>query len=500
MNAIFLSGRLLQRLLIVLVSLLSLFIAACGGTSAPPTFAAQQLLPTAKSVQGNGQFVVTALKNLGEKRISRTVFEYTFAASIQNTGPAAATSVNAKLLTVPLGTEIIDGTMAAGTIPAGATVTPSDVIVLRQDRTLPFSVEALVWDMKASATAITTTTPAASAQLSNLKPAEVYVFSLSDLGIPADATGVSVTGGVTDALIKERSLRFSTAGDNGAQQAALFKVTAGATPLDLHANIRSLRPQEVITHIEAAEDGSTLPVPTLLISGFGVNNAFIGNTLKFKPATATSLDLKDDSEGLIMAADNVKISLKKYWIFDAADNSFSISGKALQQLSNALPPGSLNVTINLVSKDGEFAANYEFLAIKHSATLTGKFVNSQGQNVATLTGKKVLLKGFNSNLRKVASVDSNGTFKFDGVIPDSYLLTLNDLDNPNVVSSSTAVFATSTQVNVTIGYALDKPTSMVSIKSGRPMGVPILNSVTQNGEAPPAREVRSSAASNAGVK
>jgi folate-dependent phosphoribosylglycinamide formyltransferase PurN len=57
-------------------------------------------------------------------------------------------------------------------------------------------------------------------------------------------------------------------------------------------------------------------------------------------------------------------------VFRSADNSFTISGVKLRQLMDALPTGMLNISVNLVSADGEFAAVYEFAVSRgvHEAT------------------------------------------------------------------------------------------------------------------------------------
>lgn len=461
----------------ILLTLLS----GCGGTtSSTIDQPAQKSLLSVKAALATNPLIVTGLQYVSEKRISRTVFEYTYRVNIKNTGSADAAGVNAILTKAPTGTDIIDGAVAAGTIGAGQTATPTDVIILKQDRTVAFNAADLVWQISS----------ANVMQLAPVKPAEVVVLSLKDLGIAGNAPTVTASGAVTDALLKDGTLRFSTPGDTGADQFAEFVVASGTNTTRLQLLIRSVRPTEVVTQIEPFDDGS-LPgaVPALIITGLGPNNSFTGSPLKFKLAGSALLDLKDDSDGLILTAGKQSVNLKNYWVFNAADTSFSISGPVLQNLLNVLPAGSLNVIMNFVSKDKEFASVYEFLAVKQSANLSGKFVTPEGANVDSLTTRKVLLKGFNSDLRRVVPVDANGTFSFEGVIPDTYQLTLNDLDNPNVVSASTAVFAGSTQVKVSIVYALGATSSAVSIKSSRVKGTFAGNSVTQDGAPPPAHPV-----------
>jgi hypothetical protein len=243
-----------------------------------------------------------------------------------------------------------------------------------------------------------------------------------------------------------------------------------------------------LVHMEPLEDGSSPGVqPNLSIAGLGPNNSFVGNPLTFKLEGVKPLDLKDDSDGLVTSLDNTGVSLKNYWTFNAADNSFTISGTKLQQLMAVLPKGALTVLFNFVSKDGEFAVSYELLAIRQSATIAGKLVTPQGGVVTGLAGKKMLLRGFNQRLRQVTEIDSNGGFTFTNVIPDTYQLTLNDLDNPNVVSASTVVFQNTTTANVSIVYNLGTVTLKAMAASASTSFE--ASSVQQDGTAPKARSV-----------
>lgn len=485
-------GRLIHRAAAIF---LSLTIVACGGGGDVPIAsnanATKLAAASIASTVAASNVIVTGVTKLSETRVNRTVFDYVFRITVKNNGTVAQSGVTAILTKAGTGSTIVDDTVQVGSLAAGATITPTDTITIRQDRTVPFNAADFIWQVSSGV----------GVQLGTLKPAEVYVISLTELGIPTNADKVSVSGSVTDVLLKDGTLRFSTPSDTGADQYAEFIVTAGTSATTLLAVISSVRPDEVLTHIEAIEDGSTVATsPVLTISGLGQNNSFTGNTVKFRLAGVPALDLKDDSDGQIIATGNFKLSLKNYWVFNAVDSSFSISGNALQQLLDALPSGSLNVAVNFVSKDGEFASTYEFLAIKQSATLAGKFITPQGANVTVLSGKKVLLKGFNSNVRKVVPIDANGIFIFDGVIPDTYQLTLNDLENPNVVTASTLVFQGSTQVNVSIVYSLGLAPAATSLKSLKSLNSSsgqnstVVNSVTQNGTPPPARTITPQAA------
>lgn len=438
-----------------------------------------------------GPLTVASLEKVGETRVDRTTYDYTYRVRLHNAGSDDASNVSAKLTAAPVGTSIVDGNVAAGTIAAGATVTPTDQIVLRINRTTAFQPAALVWDIQAGPTV----------QLDPVKPAEVYVLSLAELGFPNGADSVTVTGAVSDVLLKDGTLRFSTPGDTGVDQHAQFHLVHGGTTTTLGLLIATGLPTSVVTYVEPLDDGSFPATPPVLsISGFGPNNLLKPGALTFHIPGASGLDLRDDSNGLISGPNNSSSSLKQYWTYNG-DGTFTIDGANLTSLINSLPNGVFNVGLNFVSKDGEFAVNYEFNATKAATRVTGKLVNSSGVALPQLAGLKVLLRGYNSHQAAVATVDAAGNFTFDNVIPDTYQLTLNDLNNPNVVSISALVFDNSSDVAVTMVYPLALPGKsgqQASKLAATPAARTPLRSgtVLQNGTAPPPRTaLRTSAAS-----
>ncbi len=372
-----------------------------------------------------------------------------------------------------LATTLTACTINAGAIAAETTVVSSDRLVRRTDRTMQFNPAVLVWNIK----------QAASIQMEQARPAEVYVLPLTDLGFPQGAESVTVTGAVTDALLKDGTLRFSTPGDTGVDQQAQFHLTRAGATTTLDLLIRTELPTAVATYVESLDDGSLpLAAPRLIIGGLGANNILRPGTLTFRLEGTSAMDLKDDSDGLIMGPGNIPVSLKPYWTFNPADGSFSISAAALTQLLAALPPGALNVSLNFVSKDGAFAASYELIAIKAGAKMIGKLIDSQGADVTSLAGRTILLRGYHSHLRTASTIDAKGGFTFNDVIPDTYQVTLSDLNNPNVVSVSALVFNNSTEVYVTLAYtsgsAKLKSFAQSSSTSGK---------AKQNGAAPVSR-------------
>ncbi|WP_230538207.1 hypothetical protein [Janthinobacterium sp. FW305-129] len=454
--------------------------AADGEAAATPEDAGKDAVPAAMDGTDEGvaagPFDVTSLRKTAERRINRRIYEYTFRVSIRNNGSDTANNVHAVLASTPDGATIVDGDVLAGSIAAGATVTATDVIVLRIDRTRPFEMGGLVWNVTAGD----------SVALAPVRPAQVVVLPLDALGFPDGADSVKAAGAITDVLLKDGSLRFSTPGDTGSDQHAQFFISKGATVAIFDVLIQTEVPTAVETYVEPLDDGS-LPAtpPKLAITGLGPNNTLQAGGLTLRLSGAPALALQNDSDGFLAAPGGTAVALKPFWVFHPDTGSFTISATAMQQLLATLPSGALDMQLNFVSQDGEFAVSYALTVIKSSTVLLGQMRTPTGSNATGLAGKKILLAGYNLHQRRVAVIDAKGAFRFDGVIPDTYQLTLNDLEHPNAVSISAAVFPNSTTVNVGIVYPY-------AASAARPAagGAFVAGTVTQDGSAPPARSAQ----------
>ncbi|WP_332860380.1 hypothetical protein [Janthinobacterium svalbardensis] len=467
-----------------LATALALGLCACGGPNDPtqpptPKVMLAAAATTGITVQAAGDFEVILLEKVGEQRVSRTAWDYTYRVHIRNNSGAAVSNVQATLASAPEGSTIIDGEVLAGSIDAGATVTPDDTITVRIERSIAFQSTGLTWTFSTNA----------SLALDPVRPAQVVVLSLAELGFTDGADSVKASGAVTDVLLQDGSLRFSTPGDTGVDQHAQFSLSKGGKVTILDLLIQTELPTAVETYVEADDDGN-LPAtaPVLAITGLGPNNRLQPGGMAFRLVGAPPLALQDDSDGLLSTPNGVAISLKNYWTFDAASGNFSISATAMQQLLASLPNGSYDLNLNFVSQDGEFTASYALIVLKSGAVVQGQLRTPAGGNVTGLAGKKMLLAGYNNHQRQVAMVDATGAFHFDGVLPDTYQLTLNDLVHPNVVSVSAVVFDNSSTVSVGIVYPYgtglaQRTASAQSYVAG---------SVTQDGAGPPARAVPAS--------
>jgi len=93
---------------------------------------------------------VTDITLVNEKRISRTVFEYTYKATITNDG-IVRKNVRATLNSAGSGTSIIEGIVDIGELSANQVMTSTDTFTLQQDRKFAFDRAALVWSFSGEA-------------------------------------------------------------------------------------------------------------------------------------------------------------------------------------------------------------------------------------------------------------------------------------------------------------------------------------------------------------
>ena len=133
-----------------LALLIAALAAGCGGgedTAAPEAAQATpraeaQALPDAalgKASQTPG-VSVRGLIPVGVRRINWTTYEFDYRVVLQNSGPALD-GVTARLVEPVRGVQVVDGTVAAGTLPADSLTVPNDKITVRKG--LPLTVPVI---------------------------------------------------------------------------------------------------------------------------------------------------------------------------------------------------------------------------------------------------------------------------------------------------------------------------------------------------------------------
>ena len=106
---------------------------------------ASMLVALPAMAQVTGDLTITNYRYAGEeRRISATVSEYDLRGDVINTGPAR-TSLTATIVGSAANIVPVQGILRFGAIPSGATVTSTNAITLRVDRSLPFELNTILW-------------------------------------------------------------------------------------------------------------------------------------------------------------------------------------------------------------------------------------------------------------------------------------------------------------------------------------------------------------------
>lgn len=139
------------------VLVLLLVLAGCGGGGDSETSAASGTArhsALSAPPQTTPAVPLITLGNLvkqGETRVGRTVYDYVFSITVANSGAEAA-DVKLTVTGTGPGTTVVDGEIKVGNLPATAGLITSDTITLRHDRSVPFSPQALQWQIRIAAT------------------------------------------------------------------------------------------------------------------------------------------------------------------------------------------------------------------------------------------------------------------------------------------------------------------------------------------------------------
>lgn len=120
-------------------------LAGCSGETSDSNPTQTSKLVAQRNAVAASPVSVVSIRKLSETRIGRTTYDYVFAVTLINTTGQSLNTIKATLTGVGSGSSIIDGVVQVGTLAPGVTLTASDTITIRHDRTLPFDPAALVW-------------------------------------------------------------------------------------------------------------------------------------------------------------------------------------------------------------------------------------------------------------------------------------------------------------------------------------------------------------------
>ncbi len=144
-------------------------------------------------VSSGNLFKISDYTLVSSTLVGGTVFEDTFRATVHNLGAGDA-NIGARLTGTPPGSTIVEGTLAFGAVPRGASAESADTFVVRSDHAIPFDASQWVWSFQAvplPPTAFELIDKAQAARLIDAETALVYkVFvEFNDERLPAAYRG-----------------------------------------------------------------------------------------------------------------------------------------------------------------------------------------------------------------------------------------------------------------------------------------------------------------------
>ena len=179
------------------LSVMTSMLASCGGGSvsggSEQTQSLEAEIPsstvqhaTANAYTSDSGIRVAGISKARETRVSRTIYDYEFRVEVQNSTRDQYANITAQVSGVGIGTTVIDGTARLDELSASSSSSASDTIVLRHDRTQPFDVKAIKWNVR-------------GAKVTSPPPSRIEVVSAKVKSDILDATAVldpSIQSGV----------------------------------------------------------------------------------------------------------------------------------------------------------------------------------------------------------------------------------------------------------------------------------------------------------------
>ena len=110
------------------------------------TAALAVILAVSSAAAGTENLTVGNYILVEKERVGRSVYDYTFRADITNGNTYDIRNVSAALKDKAVSTEVPDGTLSFGDVPAGGTVTSTDTFTVRVNRRFEFEASSLTWE------------------------------------------------------------------------------------------------------------------------------------------------------------------------------------------------------------------------------------------------------------------------------------------------------------------------------------------------------------------
>ncbi len=210
------------------------------------------MLTNSASVRAAPELTIGHYELVASKRITRTVFEYTYKADVTNTGTDAL-EVSATLSVTAPGVNVLDGQLSFGDVAAGAKVTSSDTFAIRQDRSYSLSESQFIWLIDVTSTPLiewteSPLTLSVAAGTATAASVEISVIqTLSNVQVSVDAVLAPFISVIPEA--------FNTLNSEATEKISLWVSVPADTPLGTY---------DGTIHLKQGKQTLARPLPIVL--------------------------------------------------------------------------------------------------------------------------------------------------------------------------------------------------------------------------------------------
>ena len=166
--------------------------------------------------------------------------------------------------------------------------------------------------------------------------------------------------------------------------------------------------------------------------------------------------ISDDFEAFIFSQELGGQDITSLVTLDANEPILTLNAQALQGLLTQIPFGLSTLEFRLPQTENFNIAEVQFF--NGQTVLKGQLVDEDGLPISpdtTDTGPlEILMKGMNSEYRRVVNVNPDGSFYASGIPSgETYFMVVSDLRFPNLFSTFKAISDNTAEANVEVLYA-----------------------------------------------
>jgi len=253
---------------------------------------------------------------------------------------------------------------------------------------------------------------------------KVMPIDLENVTEAIQVGGPSVTG----LTFANGVLRFVAPADTGQQETLVFRLNrSGGVHSDYTLSLLTLQPSAIESGSDGNEEISSLEWSDLDLSLPSLLNvnilpaAYSGFVLSFQSDSGAKLS----SIRVYLYNGSNSYDVSGYFSLDADAGTVSLQAGSKPDFHAKLSDKCMELMIS-GHDDAGLPIAYFASFFYGSNTVRGKVVDGSGATITTLTGKQVVLTGFNSGARLSAAIQPGGTYTIDNAPTDSYSLNLAD--------------------------------------------------------------------------